>query len=517
MLFYLLDGGSQLPRRPTYPYATLRPDNWDDYGYKTTFHVVIYRSKDEEDDLGPVKILEINQKGGQTHLPEKPFRSLGKRYCSLGSSLDYYETVYKLGRKVRSEYLTSIGDVAWDDERRAQFEDLEGYRVSLLRFSGAERLVDEAAKFLKEKKKTLPSGKRGFSISFKTRFGKVGPSLVADFSFRRKGQLPNRINAVIGYNGTGKTKLLSNLAIVASEYGYDSKEEAHSKAAGRFVGTKPPFVRVIVVSYSAFDNFVIPDDDEAERVGYKYCGLRFKLPPDKERPIVRLRSDSIYGLKSSEQIKKDFLTALQRVREQKRMDALREAMRPILSDASFQRIGLISLFGQESEGEYDDIFYTLSSGHKIVVKIVLELVAYMDGDEPTLILIDEPETHLHPPLTAAFLKCVRGCLDTLNGFAIVATHSPVVLQELPSRYVRVLRRIGNRATMEEPDIETFGEAIGNITQHVFNLDDGSTDWHATLKTLTRDKSLKEIEELFDGKLGFAARSFVASEQVDLDD
>jgi hypothetical protein len=49
-----------------------------------------------------------------------------------------------------------------------------------------------------------------------------------------------------------------------------------------------------------------------------------------------------------------------------------------------------------------------------------------------------------------------------------------------------------------------------ITQDVFNLDDGSTDWHETLMSLARRLSLTEIEEMFNRRLGFAARSYVAS-------
>ena len=211
------------------------------------------------------------------------------------------------------------------------------------------------------------------------------------------------------------------------------------------------------------------------------------------------------------------MTALERIRHHERMDVLREAMRPLLDDASFQRIGLTGLFGRYSGDDFADFFKTLSSGHKIVVKIIVELVAFLEGSEPTLVLVDEPETHLHPPLTAAFLRSLRECLDQLNGFAIVATHSPVVLQEMPARYVRVLRRIGERALLSRPDMETFGEAIGNITQHVFNLDDGATDWHATLRTLAQDNSLQEIEAQLGGKLGFVARSLVASERSDLDE
>lgn len=511
MLFYIISKKSKFPSNPRYPYATLKADFWDDYGYKTTFEVVIHCSKDSSVDLGAMKVLEVDQTSGSTPMPKSPFRALGARYCSLGHSLDYYEALFKLGPDLREAFLEALGDVAWDELKRAEFEDLEGYKVSLLRFSGAERLVEEAALFLRARKKSLPSKRRGFAFNVKTQLGESGPPLVAKFSFARRGQLPNRINAIIGYNGTGKTRLLSNLAIIASEYGYDTKEAARTKSAGKFIETKPPVVRVVVVSYSAFDSFVIPDDEEAERVGYIYCGLRTNIPPIGGAP-----REPVYGLKSPQEIELEFMNALERMRGEERMDVLREAMRPLLDDASFQRIGLTGLFGQYNSDEFADFFKSLSSGHKIVVKIIVELVAYLDGGEPTLVLVDEPETHLHPPLTAAFLKSLRECLDQLNGFAILATHSPVVLQEMPARYVRVLRRHGDRATLSRPKMETFGEAIGNITQHVFNLDDGATDWHATLRSLAKDNSLEEIESQLGGSLGFVARSLVASERSDLD-
>ena len=51
--------------------------------------------------------------------------------------------------------------------------------------------------------------------------------------------------------------------------------------------------------------------------------------------------------------------------------------------------------------------------------------------ERTLVLIDEPETHLHPPLLSAFVRAMSDLLIDRNGVAIIATHSPVVLQETP--------------------------------------------------------------------------------------
>ena len=180
--------------------------------------------------------------------------------------------------------------------------------------------------------------------------------------------------------------------------------------------------------------------------------------------------------------------------------------KPLLSDASFQRIGLTRLYADQDTDR--GLLRSLSSGHKVVLKILAELTAHIDDVQPSLVLIDEPETHLHPPLLAALLKSVRICLDHFDGYAIVATHSPVVLQETPSRYVQLLRRMGNQSRAARPTIETFAENIGVITQDVFNLDDRSTDWHDTLRSLVRRRDLSDIEEMFDRRLGFAARSYI---------
>ena len=134
-----------------------------------------------------------------------------------------------------------------------------------------------------------------------------------------------------------------------------------------------------------------------------------------------------------------------------------------------------------------------------------------------MVLVDEPETHLHPPLLAAFLKSVRACLEAFDGYAIIATHSPVVLQETPAKYVQVLRRVADQNRVVAPTVETFAESIGVITQEVFNLGDGSTDWHETLRAMAKNHSLEEIEEAFGRKLGFAARSYVLSVRDEFED
>lgn len=501
------------PTTKSYPYAVLVQHNWDDYGYKTTFDVTLHVSADESHDLGNIKIIEGGRTCGYTEMPKHPFDALPAGHASLGADLEYYETLYKLGRDVFEPFLKGLRDVAFDDEIKASVEDSEAYRVSLMRFGGAERTISDATRLMRA---TTPPAKRrsaGFTVKFKTQVARYSNAFTISFDFRRRAGLPNRINALIGYNGTGKTRLLSNLAIVASGYGYGTKEDVLDNAAGRFIGTTSPFKTVIVVSYSAFDTFVIPGrtEEEKERLqeqgeifGYVYCGLRERSDGNASN------GEQAYRLRTPAEIEEEFLLALERVRRADRLENLLEFLKPLLRDPSFQRIGLTQLYANRGSGELGELFRGLSSGHKVVLKIVTELTAHISGSEPTLVLIDEPETHLHPPLLAAFLKSVRACLEAFNGYAVIATHSPVVLQETPAKYVRVLRRAASQSHVEALSMETFAESIGVITQEVFNLGDGTTDWHETLRALASRKTLEKIEEAFGYRLGFAARSYILS-------
>lgn len=495
-----------------YPYVVLVPNNWDDYGYKTTFAAELFLSKNDSVELGLIKIMNRNQSSGFTKLPGEKFLKLTKDYCSLSVDLEFYEKLYALGPAIYHSYLTKLRDVAYNETIRADFEDLEAYRVSLLRSSGAEHTISSAkALFFTKAKK----GRRSKNIEFtlKTRVASTAENFQIKFDFRRQHGLPHRLNAVIGYNGTGKTRLLSNLAIVASGYGYTTKAEAHTQKAGKFIGDPPPFTKVVVVSYSAFDTFVIPGktslekqrlEAEGDLFGYVYCGLR-----EREDIVEIPGSQTTYRLRSPEELQAEFLRALKWIRKNDRKRELLEVTKPLLREASFQRVGLREL-RHGADDEVVDLFSELSSGHKIVLKILVDLVAYLDGKSPTLVLIDEPETHLHPPLLATLVECIRVCLESLNGYAIVATHSPVILQETPSRYVRVLKRNADATAVTSPAIETFGESIGVITQEIFNLDESVADWHDILKTLAPKYTIAEIESFFGRSLSFSARSYIMS-------
>lgn len=498
-----------------YPCEILEPNNWDDFGYKTTFSVQIRISPKEVMDLESVKILRMQQDGGRTELPDSPFTSLSEEYCSFGGTIEYYEALFKAGPHIFQPYLAALRDIVYDRAVREEFEVLEGYQVSLLRFPNATGVISDAAQLFQSSSTALPSPVfENIEFRFQTRLVRNATPFSIEFDFRAAGALPHRVNAVIGYNGCGKTRLLSNLAIVCSGYGYENKHDILHKTVGKFLGPPPAFDRVVVVSYSAFDTFAIPGGEQTEKArlletgdifGYAYCGLRVPLDDHAEE-------EKQYRLRTPAEVEQEFDISLARIRTTKANASFIAALRPLLNDASFRKVSFGALVDSSGPTSWMDEFRRLSSGHKIVLKIVTDLVAQMSGARQSLVLIDEPETHLHPPLLAALLKSIRICLEELNGYAVIATHSPVVLQETPSRFVRVLQRAGDLNSVRRCTLETFGEDIGLITEQVFNLDDTATDWHSTLLSLSKEMKLEQMEKLFGKKLGFGPRSYVVGLQ-----
>ena len=124
-------------------------------------------------------------------------------------------------------------------------------------------------------------------------------------------------------------------------------------------------------------------------------------------------------------------------------------------------------------------FNSLSSGHKIVILTLTRLVEKVE--EKTLVLIDEPEAHLHPPLLSAMTRAISELMVKRNGVAIVATHSPVILQEVPKSCVWILNRVLTASKAERPSIETFAESVGILSREVFQLELSQSGFHQLLR------------------------------------
>ncbi|MET7873293.1 AAA family ATPase [Streptomyces cyaneofuscatus] len=489
------------------PAIVLRRDLWDDSGFQTMFDAYLYPSQTEASiDLGSVKIIKRGQRRGATEIPDT-FVQLDDSYCSLGQAFSYYEALHGLSGDLRDNILFGLRDMAINPSLKESFANEPAMAASLLRYGNAELALRDATALLKGV--TTP---RDSSLAFTFRTSVGGETFSIRFGFVDRYPLPGRINVVVGYNGCGKTQLLANLANTAHADLTDRADESFVRRYGEFPGEAdaPRFSSVIAISYSAFDTFDLPGknrqevarlESNGEVSGYTYCGLRrYDRTIGSETP----RTGS---LKGAEEIQGDIMAALVRASTPERKQRLVAALSPLSREPSFKRVELSDTFDFDSD-TWQDSFSGLSTGHKLVLNIVVQLVAHLEPG--SLVLIDEPESHLHPPLLAALLKSINISLDQFDSYAVMATHSPVLLQEVPRRYVRVLQRFGDLTLVATPEIETFAENVGLLTRHVFNLDSSATDYHSTLRSMQESFPLDEIMDLFDGEMSAQSISYLTS-------
>jgi Transposase DDE domain group 1/AAA domain, putative AbiEii toxin, Type IV TA system len=488
---FLIQEGLRPRSVTSYPTAVLRADNWDDYGFKTMFHVRLHLEPGKVLDIETVKILHRDQTGGRTPLPGTSFNSfLYADYCSLGQSYSYYELLHDVGEAVYKPYLEGMCDAVYTPEILKAFKDTDGFTTSLLRFDGAERALEDGGVLFERRAPDAAPAALDFAYRF------PGVTTTVTLNVLGGGLLPKRLAVVIGYNGSGKTRLLANLARLTCADRFEAEEEAFIHEVGEFIGRRPQFGSIISVSYSAFDDFAVPEGvgSRATALNYVYCGLRrLKSPapdePNLDDPVTA--SGASFGgtqLKTFEEVADEFHAARARGLQPDRNRLLTSATDTLFNDPSFGTIVELPDILDPGD-EWIAAFAALSAGHKIVLNIVVQLCAFMQPR--SLVLLDEPELHLHPPLVAAFLRAIGVTLERYNSFAIVATHSPVVLQEVPSPNVTVLRRSFDEINVEQPDSETFAENIGLLTRRVFSLDSSATDYEGTLwnrKLMTRLQS-----------------------------
>lgn len=465
-----------------YSTIVLYYDNWNDYSYRTSFVMCYCDSDGIVCEVGNVKIYYWQNDESRTNQYSQHTKdslgdhieSLSALYCSLGQELSYYKNLKELLPDEYFDILSRLNDIAVFDEIKDRFINEKGVQSSLLRFSGAEKALNEAKGIISDGLQTAKD--MSFKYQIVTPYD-TSPALLC-FDFTQTDTLPYRINILIGKNGTGKTQTLSRLANSLSGY-TDALE------TGAFVDRRPPVDKVMSISYSAFDCFRKPPEgtDGRSVFSYVYCGIQ------SEQGTL-----SLPQLK--ENLKRAFLTLKERGRQEIWNRVLSELM-----EAEHQRT-----VEHISTEQFDDV--SLSSGQQILICTITELIANIENE--SIILFDEPEIHLHPNAIANMVRMFYRLLDEFNSYAIFSTHSPLILQEIPSKYILILDRVDNSLNVRKPDIECFGNNISEIVFDVFDVTSVESNFKSHLRRLSQNKSYDDIVELFDGNLSLNALIFLKS-------
>lgn len=483
--------------------AFLYVDRWDDWGkYRTQFSLHVADEDGEVHHIGSVKIghkgLMPSGKVSKGHrapaLAEK-FDALSEDYFSLGQSESYYDSLNELSEALRSRVLKGLRDCAADLRIFETWRDEDVMRESLLRDVRDSTVTGRLNRLTRGDAKLTK-----FEFTYHLPTARGSPPASMSFDVTPDSQPPTNVHVLIGRNGVGKTRCMRQLALALLGRNADNGNSAGTiEMQAEDTGGAVAFAGLVLVSFSAFDEFELAPA-EADAMNCYQVGL--KHPASSEE-----RSTA----KSFDDLGTDFASSLKRCQSGVMAGRWRRAVSTLEEDDLFAEADVTSLLDEQSDVSLKSrarrLFKNLSSGHAVVLLTVTRLVELVD--ERTLVLLDEPEGHLHPPLLASFVRCLSDLLVRRNGVAIVATHSPVVLQEVPRSCAWKLRRSGKTSIVERPTVETFGENIGVITREVFGLQVTQSGFHKLLQDAVSDgSSYQRVLSKFDGQLGDEAKAIV---------
>lgn len=485
--------GTPAPKSGLPKTAWLQRDGWDDFGFRTMFKLTVFGFQGEPSIVGDVKIGEVGMVSGRPAVPTE-FAKLDERFFSLGQDVSYYTKLAEMSSELRDDVLNALNDMAADRDLFDRMVNERAYKTSLLRHVQSVTVRRQFGRVLRGQAKLTPfhfeyssAGEKPVTLTFR-----VTPDSVP----------PTNLHVLVGSNGVGKTQQITRMRDsrtfrrieqVLSEPDFDSDQDS-----GQY------FAHIVALRASAFDD----QDDSRDARSSDEC-VRVTVVDISESN----GENDPGGTSRLPRMKSAFVLAAMSSMIGARRQRFEDALQILMSDRLFEQSGILSIVKMKNampgETHFEQVFDQLSAGHRAVLIALTNLVLHVD--ERTLVLIDEPETHLHPPLLSAFIRALSNLLASRNGVAIIATHSPVVLQEVPGACVWKLRRSGNTTVAQRPQTETFGENVGILTHEVFGLEVASAGFYQMLNArVTAGRSYSEIVTEFGEQLGSEARAIASS-------
>lgn len=495
-------------------------NNWDDWFEFETVYNVHYCNF----HIGNIKIGRIGQTERRAPLPSS-FDKLPDDYFSLGVSTDYYASLKKYNERV--DILCALNDIAYNLELFKEVCTQRVTQISLLRdisistVKGQFHRIADGGAILTD---------YDFKYILPDKDLNTGEYQQLDFMVDANQNTPSsNIHVLIGNNGIGKTTIIKGMLHALL---FNDAFDIYGKIE---TGWGETFSNIVNISFSAFDDPICQEDVTDNNLPYTYIGLIYASYDEngnrnryaKYNQLPILFYENYYKI----------------IKSNTKKELWNRSIAILESDTTFNDLNIkewskknpekyafiqekITMNIDESETQYknrleeeyyksvvNEHFSILSSGHKNILLTLVSLVNYVE--EKTLVILDEPEEHLHPPLVSAFIRALSELLTYRNGVAIIATHSPVIVQEVPKKCVWKIRRKGKYRVFDRPLIETFGENLGELTTEIFSYDVENSGFHtllksASAKTNTYDSALAS----FNGELGNEAKSILRAYMYD---
>ncbi len=479
-------------------------DRWNDYNYCTNYVMFYCDESGITHDIGYVKIyckqLDVKMEQIEDEVNIVDYLQSGTEisyltsdFCSLGQDLNYYHNLMRFFPREYKEILIRMRDMATDKSISDEYVDYNGVKKSLFRNGSALKAFNEAAEVIAG---DIKSHDMSFGYLYSPPYANVTTDIKFDFS-KKDDCFPYRVNAVVGKNGTGKTLLLTKLAEAISG------STSEFRQIQTFLDSRPSFDKVMSVSFSVFDSFRKPKDNKY--CSYVYCGIQKNISEgEKEDKDINSKEDFKENKNNEHrpltpaEIKETIKNAIAEIKEKNRYQDWTKIIEQLIG-ADGLKILLLQIGSNNRE-------LHLSSGQNMLVLSMTLVIANIEKE--SLLLIDEPETHLHPNAIANLMRMLNMLLETYDSYAIIATHSPLVLQELPSSNIIVLDRDKDVLSKRPPVIECFGASVSNIIDDTFDVRSNESSYKTILKNALEYMSEEQVLQFFDNKLSLNAMIYL---------
>ena len=445
--------------------------DWTDYEYHTWFCLFYFASEADRRMIGELKLMNSEQDNTMDALPEEFDEPLDDSFCSLGIKTDYY---IGLRQELKNEQLIKevqhyLCDCTFEPAIYDQHRDERIFNVSLMRDLSAMDALQEGQSLAMG---IEPDEMYSFSYTYHPKYDN---SLYADW----KVHIPYkplkfmRTFGIIGINGVGKTQILSSFITDLLAQKVDNFKSL------------PHFKNIIVICSTPFDSYPVEKQDTREIV-YRLCCLE----QDKTLTLDGIKQNLNRIMKQPTVEHVSMLTVW--------VDLIREYV-----DSAF--VDHVVILKRDADGsEYYDIngddlgsnVNILSSGQLHILSLVTYICANIHYR--SLLLIDEPEVHLHPHITMEFMAMLSGLLSVFKSYAIIATHTPLVVREMAGKNVFLMQKMQDGIPQIAPvGFETLGEDVGTLYRNLFGYDEQSSYFKKMVdKLCDRGKSYEEIVRYF---------------------
>lgn len=522
---------------------------WNDFGHNFFANLHLVKPPQKLVFSAPMRLMFEGQAYTLPHL-SKLFTQLGPlipcdqvkdAFCSiLLDEEDYRRLVSELTLEEAIHGLRQLGDaVALEadgrPDRRLELIHSKSFHLGALRPDGAYFARRRAKRHLRHTHlEPIKDAASNFSVT--VQLPGMTSAYELDFKFNREELLRNRIAVLIGRNGVGKTQIL--LSIIKAAARSAPAEKIPGALAEAQFNPAPAFNSLLAFSSVSSDPYpeeIVPWEGE---VDYNYFSLIKREAQDALSETDSLTASLADIIRS----KDTFELPGKPGQKKKRADILKEALTPQIPFSSIhlplaseipggiiwtvtlstgKYASLQSFSGEQRILEAlhyldwsrapiiieNDAPRRLSSGQLAMLRFAVQAIGAVQTG--SLLLMDEPETHLHPNFISAFVELLHTILEATRSCAIIATHSAYIVREVPRSRVLVLQASDGIVEVSQPRLQTFGASIDSISHFVFG-DAEVEHLHEMLlrKWLGSETKIEEVLEKYGEELNPESLSYI---------